>query len=408
MLIIAQHERKETTILSASFLRRCLSYLAFIIYLASQFTLRFGILSQIGSVANIQIRSLIEFSDAFVIALGIIIVTLNGFTFRVKGVLSTIVVTTLMIISAEFSAENTILLNLIVIYVCSANSYENLFKCYFFTAVTCVLINVFIESVFIFNKDACPNGRVVFSYGFTHPNRFSVILVSIAVALIVITRRYRNNLSVLVITVCISLFCKIVLSSNTGFIIALMLSIVTFVSNVKVINTTLNTVCRRQIYIVFSFFVPFICLISMLYLTANYDVDSHIHRLLNEILHGRVGFANSYYMNHDGFSILGKPYIVTSSYANGLPFQTVDCAYSYASIVYGLIPMLVSIVIYCKTVIIHLDRNYSYIIPLLISIESIYSLMENYTLCLAANSTLVFMIVVFRNSIYGFNKEIQE
>lgn len=385
-MVIRVHSFPENMKLKDGWHKRVAS-LIFMLYLMTQIALRFSTLSD--SFPWIGDYKLIESFETLVATCCIVLMILRMKAMSTLGMVSTGLFSGLLVLSAHITHDNALLMSALVLVAVSFLDLDYLFKCYYRTVGVCVAVVILLSiSGVIANKDAIPNGRIVFSYGMTHPNRLGVLMVSLVMAYLYVHRSDAKRLRLYGALAVTGLFSITALSSNSALVICILLAFMLAILDLKVINR--HGVIRRWLSLLFAIAVPIGCGVAMLFLTARFDGSSPLMAAIDRLIHYRARYAHGYYLSHGGFSLFGRAYGTTQTYRTGLTFQTVDCSYSYMALVYGVALLALSPCVLVRMRTILADHENSLLCFGLIAIAAVYAVMEAYPLVLASNCALLF------------------
>lgn len=182
--------------------------------------------------------------------------------------------------------------------------------------------------------DFIPNGRLVFGYGFTHPNTLGGLLFSAAGSLTCARWRRGAPILPLVLSGCCTAFSYVALSSNAASVLCGAVFAINAAGLVapKIRRAVLPRPFARLALLV----VPAALLALSLAATAHYDGSNALFAALNHATHSRPFFAHEYYEAVGGFATAGAPALAQGSYHAGTAFWGVDSGYSQLGLIYGL------------------------------------------------------------------------
>lgn len=184
------------------------------------------------------------------------------------------------------------------------------------------------------NDDFIPNGRLVFGYGFRHPNTLGAILFSAAGSLTCYRWGKGAPVLPLLVSVTCTAFAYVALSSNAAAALCATLIAINLAGIVvpPLRRAKLPAWAARAALLV----VPAALLAVMLSTTAHFDGANPQHAWLNEAVHSRPYYAHEYYVEAGGFSVMGSPAIVRNEHHAGGAFWGIDSGFSQLGLVYGL------------------------------------------------------------------------
>ena len=240
-----------------------------------------------------------------------------------------------LFLSATRSAAVNLLAGLIIIASAADDDWEELCLIHCRATILAVVV-VILASLggLLSNHDFIPNGRLVFAYGFTHPNGLGGLLFSAAGSMT--CARWKGHAPVLplVFSGCCAAFSYVALSSNAS---AALCGAV-FVINVLglVIPKVRNATMPRRITCIAILFVPAALLAIMLVSAAHYDAGEKLFAALNSATHARPYYSHEYYKAAGGFTFAGAPMIARGARHAGATFWGLDSGYGHLALVYGL------------------------------------------------------------------------
>lgn len=192
----------------------------------------------------------------------------------------------------------------------------------------------------LYNPDFIPNGRVVFSYGFSHPNFLAGLLFSGNCALAVgywkVPRAWHITLA---LSLLCSVFAFVSLSSRAGGVLCATLSIAILVFHIM----PLDRLDRRIRWVGFFALVavPLFALAVSLFYTVCFSKNSVLELQLNDLFNGRLFFAHKYYVEHGGISLWGRPNYGDMGLHNGQMMTIVDNGYAFLTLIFGALSTVV-------------------------------------------------------------------
>ncbi len=246
------------------------------------------------------------------------------------------------------------------------------------------------------NYDFIPNGRLVFSFGFNHPNTCAALLFNVAAASVCVLWDGRGWVFSLVLALFSAFFSYWTLSANAATVLNVLLALSCAIGHACPCLSE-NPLPRgpfRTTLIV----IPALLLVAMMLCCARYDSANPLFSLLNNLTHARPYFAHSYFMRNCGFSLLGREYVTTSFYHSGLPFKNLDSGYCFLLLVHGLLVTAVLAVTYIAAVIRlpECERRFSVWVVIILSMT--YLVVESFGLNLVSCFPLLIMSRVFARS----------
>lgn len=261
-----------------------------------------------------------------------------------------------------------------------------------------VLVVVLTISGILYNKDFIPNNRLVFSFGFVHPNTLGGLLFAALSAMIFACWKEKSWVLSIALAIITAVFCYCVLSSHASAAILGLLALCGIVGHTPFLQR--RFAISRCAFIAILIIVPAVLLVTMLACMVFYDASNPVVSALNKLTHGRLLYGHQYYANHNGFAIFGKPFVNPSQYHNGLPFESVDSGYYFIPIVYGLFSQLSLIAIYVVAVIKLSRHENRFAIMSLLLIASLYMLIESYAAFPFTSFVVLFLAEAFAPNDY--------
>ena len=372
-----------------------LAIVSLVIYIASQLLFRYSTLAiTYPVIGELQLRDAFT-NVAMAFAIAAIAVKPHGLHLW-QGVLVAVTLMVLMY-SAYRTNDYRIVQGYMVIVAVAGIDLDRLCKVYFLTVMPILIIIVLLSLVGLeYNMDSIPNSRLVFSYGFSHPNQIGGLLFSAIGAMAFTCWDKPSWKAPLILAVAAAVFSYVSLSSHASAGLLATLALVILVGHVPKISRVTNI--PRKAYIAILVVVPLCFLGLMLVCTAFYDAGNPVCEWLNKFIHGRPNHAHEYYVSNHGFTHLGREYVSTSSYHSGLPFASVDSGYDKLAMVYGLFTMYVLIVTYLACVWKTAFHKKRFFIMCVFLMNSAYLLVESIPLFVTANFGVLFLSQAFTNA----------
>lgn len=244
-----------------------------------------------------------------------------------------------------------------------------------------------------YNKDVIPNSRIVFAFGFAHPNALGAFLFS-AISAMSYTCWAKKTWPVPMVLAAVSaLFCYFCLDSHASAAILGLLALSGLLGHSSVFRNRCSI--SRRAFVVVLIAVPAVLLATMLVSAKYYDSSNPVFACFNQLTHGRLYFGHHYYINHDGFTFLGRPLSSVTSYHNGMPFANIDSGYCFVPLVNGIASLLALAMIYI-TAILRLSRTAKNLAALsILLIAALYLLVESYALFPASSFAAILLAEAF-------------
>jgi len=297
-----------------------------------------------------------------------------------RGMLLLIAVSAPVVLAASIETGDYRLAHGYVFLVAVAGiSPARIGRVYYSCVLPIVILVVLLSIVgLLYNKDVIPNSRIVFSFGFGHPNALGAILFSTMSAMVYACWRERSwGVSVVATLTCAG-FCYLCLSSHASAVALLLLAVAALVGHTRILSS--HYYLPRRLFQVVMVAVPAILLALMLVGLVFFDADNPFFARMNSLLHGRLYYSNMYYLDHDGLSVFGRQFIYAGSYHNGLPFGNVDSGYCYLALVYGLAALCAVAVVYIAAVQKLSFSRPTFPVLAIVLISAMYLLLESYAL----------------------------
>lgn len=235
----------------------------------------------------------------------------------------------LMVLFSAFAQEqsgwHTVLPMVIILFAARGVALEKAAMAYAVT-VSAIIFLYFILCTLglMYNYSAVPNGRVVYSYGFGHPNQFGAALFSICAALVYANRRKGLVLEriVLLVGIMVSYW---VLSCRTACVLLGVLFALTFVRIV---------VKKLPRGVFFTALVAALCFAVIVFYSGAvlYSPDNAVTSFLNFLNHGRVAQAHMYLEDYR-LNLFGQDIPSRIQYSAG--YVGLDCCYIRLPLRYG-------------------------------------------------------------------------
>lgn len=238
-------------------------------------------------------------------------------------------------------------------------------------------------------RDVLPNGRLVFSYGFGHPNQLGGYMLAAIGAVTYVHWDGARWQVPFALALAASAFAKAALSSNSSAVLLAAVAAINLVGHLPLARRVSSP--RRAIPMALAIAVPAALCALMLMLTAGREGMQGLASLVDRLTHSRAYFASAYYEANGGFTLLGRPLVSSSSFHSGLGFAAVDCAYSYMALVHGIAPLVAVAACYVALV---LRWGRSRVHPFLfwsLMVYAAYAVVENYPLVLCANYSMLLL-----------------
>lgn len=245
----------------------------------------------------------------------------------------------------------------------------------------------------IANYDTIPNSRLVFSYGFGHPNTCGALLANGLAALTIAYWDRKTWIVPCVLSGLASIFCWCVLSANADTVLNVSLFISAILGHMRVGNRAFGWVVSN--WSALLILVPLVLLITMVVFCVLGDCANPFFEMFNKILHGRPYYSHQYFLRNGGLSLFGRPYIAESYYKTGLPFSNLDSGYSQLVLVNGCAPTIAMIALYIKSVRRALSDGVESIMWITVIMSSLFLMLESFGLTLGSSVAMLVFAYAF-------------
>ncbi|WP_248922245.1 hypothetical protein [Olsenella intestinalis] len=241
-----------------------------------------------------------------------------------------------LFLSATRSVALNLLAGFLIIVPLANDDWQDLCLIHCFATILAVILVMFASFAGILTiHDFIPNGRLVFGYGFAHPNGLGGLLFSAAGSLTIARWRKHAPVVPLVFSGCCAVFSYVALSSNASSVLcgAIFVINVLGLASSRVRNVTVTRQVARTALLV----VPAALLAIMLVSAAHYDGSNGLFASLNRMTHARPFYSHEYYKAVGGFTITGAPVVVRGARHAGTAFWGLDSGYGHLALIYGLL-----------------------------------------------------------------------
>lgn len=186
------------------------------------------------------------------------------------------------------------------------------------------------------NYGLFPNGRLVFSFGATHPNNLGALVFGFCTAMVYSEWEHAWR-SVAALCLGCGAFAYFILSSHASAILCISLVAITLVGHAQ---TFAFVRCAPEgAHRLLLLTIPTLIVLCMVLLTAIYDSNNGIMRALSSITHRRIHYAHEYYVELGGFTLFGRPELTATQYNGGVSFWGVDSGLCHFALVEGIVPL---------------------------------------------------------------------
>ena len=296
----------------------------------------------------------------------------------------------LLLFSSSRTLDYRLVHGLIILFAVSGIDLRKLCSAYYMTTMPIIAIVMLLAVIGLeHNVDVIPNSRLVFSYGFQHPNTTGCLLFSALGAMAYAHWESKTWIAPCLLSGVAGVFCYAFLSSHASAALLLALAAITAFGHTKP-GTKLAKIPHKPGFALLAC-VPLLLMGIALACTAFFDSANPFMNWFNGIVHGRPLLAHNYYLGHDGFTLFGREYSPTVDYHSGLPFTSVDSGYSFLPLVTGIIPMLLLFANYLAASWQLLKKPSNYFVVMILLMQSFYFLVEFVPALLVLNFSVLFI-----------------
>lgn len=240
----------------------------------------------------------------------------------------------------------------------------------------------------VYNRGIVPNGRLVFRYGFTHPNQLGVLLFGTLVAMLYVHWEGRWWTMPAILAVLVAVFSYFILSAHAIGVMCLTLAVTAVICHSPA--RTLYQKVSRKLYGTILVVVPLVLFLGMSACTALYDEDSPLMVGLSRLLHSRPRLSHRYYSLLEGFTMLGRSRYDGYELRSDQLFFSLDSGYSNFALVFGILSFIALYIAYAMAVSkMCTEGQYPPVIWVSILLYAVYLVAENCILRAAMNPTLM-------------------
>ena len=377
---------------SAVSLLDLISIAAVVIYVVSQILFQHTSLLQ--SYPWLTACSLPVLFECIAVALACVALAVRCPKLQITQVIIIFLSITLLGISAYNTNDSRLLHSFIIIASISWSKIADVLKVYGFAVLIIVIVCMILSiSGILYNKDVIPNERLVYSFGFLHPNAVASFLFSATSALSLAYWDRKNWWIPEVLLLICALFSYGVASSHAAGILNASFSLLAIVFHRLPCNN--NNVMKKAM-LIFLVTVPLALTALMYACIVWYEETNSFFILMDRVTHFRPLFAHRYYLSVETISLFGKPYEVLPNYHTGIAFQNVDSGYCFLILVYGLGSLVTLVITYLYAIpkIVESKGALGYV--LLIVMCSLYMIIENFPLYIALSPALLILSCAFQ------------
>ncbi len=304
-------------------------------------------------------------------------------------------IASVLIISGCRTLDYRVIISLLMIYAVHVLDLKELMRVYAIASLAALIISMILSIVgFSANVDAIPNGRIVFSYGFGHPNNTGAILFSSMVSLAYCIRGNVGSICVSGLSLAVSGFCFIALSSRTPAVLCLMLSIYCIIR--LALKSHKLRMRIEKVYMLILLGIPIIISAGMMATVSHYEELIPASQWMNILTNGRPYHGNHYYQDLGGFTVFGRQLVTSYNAHNGATFWGIDSAFCHLFLVYGVLATLVLWIIYVGAVCYFNQNGMPMTVFVIILFGILYMMTEQFPLYLYSNSGLLLLVAAFR------------
>ena len=232
-----------------------------------------------------------------------------------------------------------------------------------------------------YNGGTVPNARLVFRYGFTHPNNLGALLFAVIVAMSFVHWEDGLWLVTAILSLIVACFSYIVLGSHAPAVVCTALALFSIGCHVPLMRRYARRAERISSIALVA--LPLVLFLGITFITAHYDENNAIMKMISLQLHSRPRLANRYYSAVGGFTLLGQErYNGIELYASQ-SFFSLDSGYAAYSLVHGVLVFAIQYVAYVIAVL-RMTRNRCHPMAVVaIALYALYMILEKFTLQLA-------------------------
>ena len=326
--------------------------------------------------------------DAFACAAGILLLVTRTPRLRTSHIAAIALLLPLLLFSYSRCWDGGFVLSLFVAVSVSRLDLRQLCRTYAVAALFAVVVSMALSFAGILPKLAVvPNARVVFTYGYPHPNTTGALIFG-ALSALTYAEWHRTWRAVTALSVVSGILTYVALSSHAAAASCILLACSNLVGHLGAVESL--SASSPQIHRVPLIVIPLILLGGMLVLTAIYDADNALMARINSLTHNRVHYAHAYYVELGGFTAFGRPELTADMYNGGSSFWGVDSGYSYFALDYGLIPLAVLAALYLARTR-RLAERHDFALTIIILLGFLYLVIERAPLYLYLSPWFLFL-----------------
>lgn len=280
-------------------------------------------------------------------------------------------------------------LALIILALCEAD--VKLVVCTFFWAILAALTVIVVVDALCLSSSVWfnPNGYWVYSYGTGHPNTFGALLYGTVTALVLAIDRDRYRLPLLVCCAATTLFTFFALSCRSAAVLELVLMLALIVE--EVFPNWMKRVEASGILNALVAVGTVVLGLLMLAGTKWYGSADGLFGLVDRLTNARVSNGHVAYQSLGGFTLFGREVVFSSRHASfmqGIPYLLIDSAYSRFGLVYGLVPGVCLLVLFCRVAYVSAGKGGTGLLWAILGLNSLYCAIERYPLLVIWNGVL--------------------
>jgi len=265
---------------------------------------------------------------------------------------------------------------------------------YYRTVLVAILVIVLLSITgLLYNRDTIPNNRLVFSFGFVHPNTLGALLFSALAAMTYACWHSKTWPVPVALSAIAALFSYCLLSSRASAIILVLLTLCGLAGHIPFLQK--NPHAPKRLFLVVLVMVPAIMLAIIVLSSMSFDSSNSLFSMLDKMTNGRLHYGHQYYAANGGFTLVGRELHYVSSYHNCLSFTNIDSGFCYLLFVNGLLSLLALAAIYIAAVIKLARKRPEFIIMAIMLIAAVHLMVESYMLFPASSFAILFLAEAF-------------
>ena len=368
----------------ASFFAAC----ALAIYVVAQILFRFGTVGL--SAKNYTAVDLNVLAEQLVMTCSILSIILRCNCMEKKTFLICAISLCVLFLSSVRTDMNYLSCGFVLLLSFAGEDFDRLCNVYLISSLASIAMVILLSSLGqLYSYDAIPNGRLVFSYGFNHPNTAGALIFNMLCAMTFVLWNRRAWPIACFMAVAGCFFSYWFLSARADAILDTLLALSCLIGHLRLFRFRIRL--SKRLYRLVLLCVPLTLLAVMLFASSFYDGTNSLILFLDKITNIRPLHAHNYFVRNGGFSLLGRPYIRASYYHTGLPFQNVDSGYCFLPLVYGIGSMIVLMLSYAVSVINVPESKCNFALLTIVLLSAFLMVVEPFGLNLASCFPMLFL-----------------